>query len=835
MSTIRVLIAYERDAAAMRGIVATLSRLPDFHLVGGRMVSHQQVEPLVKVQPVDVVVLVGDGAALEELGERLTDRGYTKELTVVRLTIVPPTLHIAPSVGEFGIAHLIDTLRAIGRYPRSTMHARLIRRKLTLVEPVAEAAGERGFSCLAAVRLWLNALLKSRIARERSGQIGDLPGLTIGRDTAVRLLDEDFAQPKDDPEISSLWTAVEVAVAAESETTPLAILFEHLALTEIERKALLLCLAPELDMRFQRALGYLNDDYSRRHATLGLVCSLLGDPPFVRAALTSSNRLRRWRLIESGPGNGWTAEEPLRLDRALLGWVLDHWSLLDADPQLRHAVCTASWMDASLSRADDTDQAKLAHQLATSRPGDQILLAGGEPHAWRVRSEAAVAATDAEPIAIEVARLSTLSRIELEDFAVRAARAIKLLAPVPIVDAGGASPELLAGITESVIPEICAAARHPLFIIVDVPERCRELFGAAAAILERSTTSNAERSEALANAAMAVGATLRRDEADRIARTYALPESGAAFAVRFAQALVAAADADRAISAADVAAACRRIASPNLPSFAHRLESPFSLTDVVLPDDRHRQLREIIAHVHHAATVLDQWGFADQMPRGRGVAALFSGPSGTGKSMAALACARELQSEICVVDLAQVPSKYIGETNKNLETVFSEAERSGVVLLFDEADALFGKRSEVKDSHDRYANIEVAYLLQRIEMFAGLAILTTNFRQNIDNAFLRRFRFTIEFPLPDAAAREAIWRKCLPADAPLAHDVDLRFIARRLQVSGGNIRQITLRAAFAAAAAGTAITMRHLVEATRAELVKIGMHHAERELAERVA
>lgn len=834
MSIIRVLIAYEQDAAAMRGIAATLSGLPDFHLVGGRALSHQQVEPLAEIQPVDLVVLIGDGAALDALGERLTDQGYRVDLTVVRLTIVPPTLHIAPRAGDFGIAQLVETLRAIGRAPRSTMHGRLVRKTLTSVEPVSGAVGEAGFGCLAAVRSWLNALLKNRTARERSGQIGDLPGLAISRDTAVRLFDEDFAQPEGDSEISSRWTAFEAAVATESETTPLAMLFERLALIEIERKAFLLCLAPELDMRYQRALGYLNDDYSRRHATLGLVCSLLGDPLLVRAALTSANRLRRWRLLESGPGNGWTAEEPLRLDRALLGWVLDHWSLLDADPQLRHAVAPASWMDAQPG-AHDPDQARLVHHLATLRAGDQILLAGGEPLGWHVRAEAAVVAAGAQPIVIEIARLSTFSRSELEDFAVRAARAIKIFALVAIVDTGGTSPELLAGIAQIVISEICAATGHPIFIIVDAAERCGEFFGSASVILERSATSNAERSQVLTNAAMAVGASLRSDEADRIARTYALPESDAAGAVRFARALAAASGADRAFGAAEVAAACRRVASPNLPSFAHHLESTFGLTDVVLPDDRHRQLREIIAHVQHAATVLDQWGFAEQMPRGRGVAALFSGPSGTGKSMAALACAKELQSEICVVDLAQVPSKYIGETNKNLETVFREAERSGAVLLFDEADALFGKRSEVKDSHDRYANIEVAYLLQRIEMFTGLAILTTNFKQNLDNAFLRRFRFTVEFPLPDAAAREAIWRRCLPMDAPLAEDVDLRFIARRLQVSGGNIRQITLRAAFAAAAAGTAITMRHLVEATRAELMKIGMHHAERELAERVA
>jgi SpoVK/Ycf46/Vps4 family AAA+-type ATPase len=179
-----------------------------------------------------------------------------------------------------------------------------------------------------------------------------------------------------------------------------------------------------------------------------------------------------------------------------------------------------------------------------------------------------------------------------------------------------------------------------------------------------------------------------------------------------------------------------------------------------------------------------------------------------------------------VVNLAQVVSKYIGETEKNLDAIFDEAERAGVALLFDEADALFAKRGEVRDAHDRYANIEVAFLLQRLESFSGLAVLTTNFRQNIDTAFLRRIRIAIEFPRPDAPAREAIWRQCLPQSAPLASDVDLGLLARRIELTGGSIRQVTLRAAFAAAAADGPIAMQHLMAAVRAELVKIGMPSA---------
>ena len=464
----------------------------------------------------------------------------------------------------------------------------------------------------------------------------------------------------------------------------------------------------------------------------------------------------------------------------------------------------------------------------------EIILAG-DPAGWRIRSELAILAAGNESLRIDVAQLAGLGRGELEDFGVRAARTIKLLDFVPILDTIGAAPDLLALIHDVVLPELTYASGHPLLIIADNVARSIELFGPASAILERTGADAAARADALMHAANAADLPMAADEANRLARAYALSEQDAVHAIGLAQAIAAGADGPVKIGAAELAVACRRIASPNLPGFARRIDPVFELAQVILPEDQHRQLREIVGQVRDAATVLDRWGFAAQLPYGRGVAALFSGASGTGKTMAAQAIAKALDAELYHVDLARVVSKYIGETEKNLDAVFVEAERSFAVLLFDEADALFGKRSDIKDAHDRYANIEVAYLLQRIEAFAGLAVMTTNFRRNIDQAFLRRFRFTIDFPQPDAAAREAIWHQCLPADAPRADDIDFRFIARRLELSGGSIQQITVCAAFAAAAENKPIAMKHLVEATRAELVKIGMHQAERELSERVA
>ena len=211
------------------------------------------------------------------------------------------------------------------------------------------------------------------------------------------------------------------------------------------------------------------------------------------------------------------------------------------------------------------------------------------------------------------------------------------------------------------------------------------------------------------------------------------------------------------------------------------------------------------------------------MPYGRGVTALFFGASGTGKTMAAMGVAHKLGIQILRIDLSKVVSKYIGETEKNIDHVFADAQRSGSAILIDEADALLGTRSEVKDAHDRYANIEVAYLLQRMEAYDGLAILTTNMRQNLDAAFLRRLRFIIDFPRPDADARERIWRQCLPSESHELDDVAFRLLARKIDLTGGHIRQITLRAAFIAATSDILINFQHIAQATRAELAKLGM------------
>lgn len=265
--------------------------------------------------------------------------------------------------------------------------------------------------------------------------------------------------------------------------------------------------------------------------------------------------------------------------------------------------------------------------------------------------------------------------------------------------------------------------------------------------------------------------------------------------------------------------ACRTQARTRLDDLAQRIQPSATWANLVLPTAQRQLLRELVAQVRQRTTVYETWEFALRGSNGLGISALFAGTSGTGKTMAAEVLAQALQLDLYRIDLSQVVSKYIGETEKNLRRVFDAAEAGGAILLFDEADALFGKRSEVKDSHDRHANIEVSYLLQRMEAYRGLAILTTNLRSAIDPAFLRRIRFVVQFPFLDTAQRTEIWQGMFPAKLP-TEGLDYSKLAQ-LNVAGGNIRNIALNAAFLAADSGESVQMKHLLRAAKSEYAKL--------------
>ncbi|MEH1969377.1 ATP-binding protein [Nostoc sp.] len=269
-------------------------------------------------------------------------------------------------------------------------------------------------------------------------------------------------------------------------------------------------------------------------------------------------------------------------------------------------------------------------------------------------------------------------------------------------------------------------------------------------------------------------------------------------------------------------AAARTQSGHELTAMAQKIKPKYSLDDIVLPPDPQTQLREICNQTKYRHIVHREWGFDSKLSLGKGLNVLFHGSPGTGKTMAAEAIAYELQLDLYKIDLSQIVSKYIGETEKNLNSIFAAADNANAILLFDEADALFGKRSEVKDAHDRYANLEVAYLLQKMEEYEGMTILTTNLRQNLDQAFTRRLRFIVGFPFPSEEHRCQIWKCMWPKETPLGTDLDFQLIAQKFELAGGNIRNITLAAAFLAAVDGESVSMKHLSQAIRRELQKMG-------------
>jgi hypothetical protein len=676
---------------------------------------------------------------------------------------------------------------------------------------------------------WIDAALLHFLASHREA-VGDYP-LTRTHESIERLL---AGRRRGTPrEVDTTATALKAALEAAGAEQPLAALWRRLGLTDLELHVLLLVLAPEIDGVYQLAYGVLNDDMSRRTPSLALVCQLVGSPGSVRDQLSDSAALTRWRLLDQG--ETWPhADEPLHVDPAVVNWLLGDDDALESDTRLRPVLRRRRWPGATwLTRGRDVEQiGELAIEL---RPHHHrrhwVVLHGDDLGGSRAMLEAAARRAQVRLLRILLPPFAA-SAEHAYDVARRVARACALLNALPAVDTSESQFENGDADALALLLTVFSDIGHAGTLIAPDLERVVGALPPGRGYVNRRPASDVDTlAAAYVAAALETHLHLDWDDAERIAHVFPLPFEAIDEAVRLAI-LEGAAEQPASEHADLLASACRRVASPDIPRYAKRVEPVFDLNDLVLPPDRRVQLDEIVAHVKYAAQVLHTWGFGDKLPYGRAVAALFSGPSGTGKSMAVQAIAKALNTITFVLDLSKVVSRYLGDCEKALDIAFRDAQRAGAVLQIDEAEALFGKRSEVKDSHDRYANVEVAYLLQRMESFEGVAVLTTNLKENLDQAFLRRLRFVVEFPKPDAAAREAIWRRCLPATAPF-HDINIRFLARRLEVTGGNIKQITIRAAFLAAAERSAtIEMKHIVAATRAELLKLGMAVAARELAE---
>jgi hypothetical protein len=609
-----------------------------------------------------------------------------------------------------------------------------------------------------------------------------------------------------------------MAAAEESDPPPaLVLLTRRFGLSRFERDVLLLCAAMELDTRIGPLCARAQDDPARPYPTFALALTLFDDP--VWEVLSPERPLRHWRLIEiNQPGAQPLTTSALRADERIVNALK---GLSYMDDRLAPLLLPLDPLDADTelppSQAEVVRQ--IVRRLEMAEPGRRLpvfqLLGPDTPSKRLVAWHAAAALglrlyrLPAEMMPTQVADLETLSRLTqresgLVPFALYLdAQEVEKSAP-----AEGQAPPL---------GRFLAGANGVFFVAT---QDLRPGLGDTSVALDVAKPTSAEQRAAWA-AALGEAAG---DLPERLASQFSLDLATLHRIARTTQAEPAEAPsgdpgeenglADRLWDAALASA------RPRLEGLAQRIEPRAFWDDLVIPERERDLLRQIAAQVRLRSQVYDDWGFAARRTRGLGISVLFAGESGTGKTMAAEVLAAELRLSLYRIDLSTVVSKYIGETEKNLRRLFDAAEDGGAILFFDEADALFGKRSEVKDSHDRYANIEINYLLQRIESYRGLAILATNLKDSLDTAFMRRLRFILDFQIPGPDERREIWRRIFPSQAR-TEGLDFDRLAR-LGLNGGGINNVAMNAAFLAAAASRPVTMPLVLAAARTEFQKLG-------------
>jgi ATPase family associated with various cellular activities (AAA)/Winged helix domain, variant len=569
--------------------------------------------------------------------------------------------------------------------------------------------------------------------------------------------------------------------AAIDPAPALWLLAARLGLTAFERDVLMLCIAAELDPGLRAQIAAAG--FEGGHPTFGLALALLDDPAW--EALSAQRPLRHFRLVElTGSDSLALTAAPLRADERAVSFAKGINAIDDRLAALLEPVGAAELAPSQVAAVGQL-LARL-HAGASGTAVPVVQLAG---------ADAALRQAVAQRAAAELER--ELHRVagELPDEAVRLWERETMLLPVALLVE-----------VEEVTPALRRLLGHGGLAFASSAEPLR--LGVPSFTVEVRRPAPGEQRAAWSQVA-------GDEEADALAGQFDL-------ALHDIQRVAAAA------GDGGLWTGCRELTRPRLEALAQRLEPKATWDDLVLGGEAVGLLRQLTGQVRRRHRVYEDWGFAQRMNRGFGISALFAGESGTGKTMAAEVIANELGLDLYRIDLSGVVSKYIGETEKNLRRLFDAAEAGGAILLFDEADALFGKRSEVKDSHDRYANIEIDYLLQRIEGFTGLAILTTNLKSALDTAFTRRLRFVVDFPFPGTPEREAMWRRALPAEVPV-EELDYGRLGR-LGLTGGAIHNIALNAAFIAAQDGGVVRMPALLEATRMELRKLERPFHEAEL-----
>jgi hypothetical protein len=682
------------------------------------------------------------------------------------------------------------------------------------LKPEHPAPAERVETRYAADLVWLDCLLEREALRLRARyelSQDELRGLYVSDQQVDELLRRRAAPIDPAAHLGARAAALRPARRGD---TPLARLAVRFGLSEFENDLLLLALAPELSLKYETLYAYLNNDIARRHASVDLGLRVLdaGEGPSPRAALSTGGRLFVLGLldwIEPGEPRAALARGFTLAPSALhylLGLPLEDARLPDGVRVTAPLAVELELLSASTRDAVDA--------FAATHPSAQgLVVCTGETPIEQFAAARTLAARQGQGVVS--LPLAALARDATGWPALRTqVELLTLLADAVLVvyDELGAfprDPAPLAQLTQQ-MRELASSGLTVFWAVPADAPWAAGIVDLPFQELRLPETSAEDRAATWAAALRALGVAADSGLVEDLAERFSLPSSRIAAAAESAARLHAA---GTAALRENLWQAARTHSTQALGQLAGRVRKPHRFEQLVLPDSTLRQVREITSAIAHRGRVYGRWRMAERTGRGNGLMILFAGASGTGKTMTASCIANELGLDLYRIDLASVVSKYIGETEKNLDRIFTAARHSNGILFFDEADALMGKRSEVKDAHDRYANIEIAYLLQKMEEHEGVVILATNLAKNLDQAFSRRMHYVVDFPRPDAALRERLWRGMFPGAAPVGEDVDFGFLAQQFDNSGGEIQMIALDAAFLASAGGQVIGMAEIVQA----------------------
>lgn len=670
----------------------------------------------------------------------------------------------------------------------------------------------------------------------RSTQVLSSPvsfrGLFIDREQVNRLLSQNPGVPR-----FPLLNASCPEPTATIDGSPLEWVAHSFALNNFEAQVILLALAPEIDLRYEKIFAFLQDDVTRKRPTvelaLSLFCSSLEEKLESRACFSSAAPLIRQRLIQvasdSGQAEASSLSHCIKLDDQIKRLLLGQKGLDDRLCGFCELVePSIGWGDLTLNL--DTKRAilQLATEAKSSSSALRFYFHGRSGPEKRETAEALAEALGSVLLMVRVDRLPEQANApQLWNLVVREAQLQNAVLFISSLDEFRGSD---AALRRRDLLELAAGFNGISIFAGKQAWTPQSIPGLTVTPVDIQASDFDERNAHWQQELARAGISLEEKDVAMLAARLRLTPFQITQAVAGAQASstwrhaleIGTPNAPApAVSVDDLAAAARAQCGYELSALARKIEPRYGWDDLILAPDPKAQLREVCEQCERRHVVYDEWGFGRKLSLGKGLNVLFAGGPGTGKTMAAEVIAHELRLDLYRIDLSQVVSKYIGETEKNLDRIFCAAEDSNAILFFDEADALFGKRSEVRDAHDRYANIEISYLLQKMEEYLGISILATNLRQNLDDAFVRRLQAILEFPFPDEECRRRIWRNVFPKQLPLGKDVNFDLLAREVRLAGGNIKNIALAAAFLAAGDGGVVQTAHMVQAARREHQKL--------------